>query len=371
MNIFRTLLHELENGREISLGTVVGGEQEEWIGSHVLYNCKGGTVFTDGPDKSIFTPIPEKKVGIWQMEQRGKRIEWMIEPFTPPPTLIIFGSGHIAGYLATMARFLSFRVLIVDDRPEYANPQKFTQADEIHCGPFPDIIEQIPFHSQCYAVIVTRGHRTDAVCLANLLARPIPYIGMVGSERKIRFIFELLEEQGLDPRKQANLFSPVGLDFHSETPQEIAFSILAEIQQYRSGGTGRPLSSLDQTDKVHPYDEKRMRQDIELFSVMANAMEEGKKFASLMIIHTSGHVPRGVGSRAIVWEDGRIYRTVGGGRRENEMMEIALECLKSGTTHREEVHFSGAYHDVQPVCGGRYSIFIQPFGCSLPISASG
>lgn len=361
MNIFRALINEIENGKEVWLATAVGGEGKAEIGSQILYDHTGNVLAKEGRSNWQLAHPPSKTAGVTRMYTKTGEIEVMIEPLSPPPTLVIFGSGHIAECLASMAKLLTYRVIVVDDRSEYANQHKFSQADQILCGPFEETLSKLPLHSGSYAVIVTRGHRTDAVCLSQLLTKPIPYIGMVGSKRKIRFIFKLLEEQGLNPSRCRNLYAPVGLDLHSETPQEIAFSILAELQQLRCGGTAKPLSSLEHADKVHPHDDRRMRQDLELFAVMAQAREDGRSFASITIIHSSGHVPRGVGCRAILWEDGSIHGTIGGGRRESEIMQLAQECLRKGEGQRKEVHFSGSYNDFQPVCGGRYTFFIQPY----------
>lgn len=361
MNIFQALLHEIKNGKDVWLATAVDGEVKEEIGSQTLYGHDGTVLAKEGSCHWELAPPFSRTAGVSRVHTQKGDIEVMMEPLSPPPTLVIFGSGHIAGYLASMAKLLTYRVIVVDDRSEFANPDKFSQADQIICGPFEEAIGKLSLHSGSYAVIVTRGHRTDAVCLSKLLNRPLPYIGMVGSKRKIRFIYKLLEEQGLNPSGCSKLHSPVGLDLHSETPQEIAFSILAELQQLRCGGTAKPLSSLEHADKVHPHDDRRMRQDLELFAAMAQAREEGRSFASITIIHAAGHVPRGVGSRAILWEDGSIYRTIGGGRRESEIMELAQECLRKGQIQRKEVHFSGSYDDFQPVCGGRYTFLIQPY----------
>lgn len=363
-------MNQIQDGRDVFLTTVVGGEKEEIIGCQVLYDVTGKILVSD---EQLHLPLPytgdAQTTGVHSIDVQGKRVEVMMELFSPQTTLLVFGSGHIAKYLVSIAKTLSYQVLVIDDRPEYANRDKIPFADKIFCGNFGEIMEQIPFHSQCYAVLATRGHQTDAICLSYLMNKSIPYIGMVGSKRKIRSIFSLLKERGLDPAQQSNLFAPVGLDIDSETPQEIALSILAEIQLIRFGGTGRPLSSLEKTEKVHLHDDRRMRQDLDLLTTMAKAQEEGRTFATITIIGTSGHVPRGSGSRMIVWEDGTIYRTIGGGRRESEITQLALQCLKDGKISREEVDFAGGYDSFQPVCGGRYTFFIKPYLSTIHTTA--
>ncbi|SFJ53997.1 XdhC family protein [Thermoflavimicrobium dichotomicum] len=369
MNIFRLLINEIKRGRNVFLATVVGGSIKQAIGKQILYDDVGEILAKEEPihlQLDLPHQIRAGKAGVHSVNVQGNQIKVMVEPLSPQPTLLVFGSGHIAESLVSIAKILSYQVIVIDDRSEYANQDQLPLADQIICGNFDEIMEQVPVHSQCYAVLATRSHQTDAICLSHLINQSLPYIGMVGSTRKIRSIFSLLRDRGLDPAQQTNIFAPVGLDIQSETPEEIALSILAEIQLIRFGGTGKPLSSMKKIKKVHPHDNKRMRQELDLFEAMANAWEEGRSFAAVTIIGTTGHVPRGIGSRMIVWEDGSICRTIGGGRRENEIIQMALECLKERKTYCAEADFGGSYDSFQPVCGGRFTYFIKPYVSTVP-----
>lgn len=358
MNIFRALMNEIKNNRNVTLATVVGGEWEPFIGRHILFDCSGSVLKAD-PQIAQLSYIPANHLGLHPFEFNGKEIEVMVEPIMPKPTLIIFGSGHIAEYLAQLAKVLMYHVMIVDDREQFANPSRFPQADKIWCGEVDTCVQQIPFHANCFAVVVTRGHQTDALSLQALIDKPIPYIGLVGSKRKLHFIRKMFQEKGIELSQQKNLFAPIGLDFHSETPQEIALSILAELQLFRHGGSGKPLSMLERVKKVHPHDDRRARQDPKLFEMMALAEEDNRPFVSVTIVKTEGHVPRGVGSRALIWADGSIYGTTGGGRRESEIIQLALQLLREGKNQQKSVDFRGTYDDFQPVCGGKYTFFIK------------
>jgi xanthine dehydrogenase accessory factor len=354
------LISEIYKGQDVFLATVIGGERKEAIGGQILYSFTGEVLETDAGWCFSLPQTHTLQPETFFVDIEGKRLEMLVEPFSPQATLLVFGSGHIAECLASLGKILSYQVIVIDDRPEYANEERFLAADRIYCGNFIEMMEKVPIHNQCYAVLATRGHRTDAICLSHLVTKKLPYIGMVGSKRKVRSIFSLLKDQGLCLNQQINIFAPVGLDIESETPQEIALSILAEIQLIRFGGTGMPLSSIKKSEKIHAKENRRMRQDLDILKVMAKAQEAKRDFASVTIVETTGHVPRGVGSRMIVWEDGTHYSTIGGGRRENEIKELAVQCLKEGKTYRQEVDFEGHYDSFEPVCGGRYTFFIKP-----------
>ncbi len=172
-------------------------------------------------------------------------IHVFIDVWRPPPRLIIVGAGHIAAPLASLGHLNDFQVEIVDDRPSLATQQRFPTATRIHVGPLPDIIETLPTDEETYIVLVTRGHQLDVACLLVLLDRSWAYLGMIGSQRRVRAVFQLLQaEKHVPPARLARVHAPVGLDIGAETPAEIATAIMAEIILVRKGGSGRPLREL-------------------------------------------------------------------------------------------------------------------------------
>jgi len=155
---------------------------------------------------------------------------WFVEVQHARPTLLIAGGGHIAVPLAQMAALLDFRVVVVDDRPSFANPARFPAADRVICGLFEPTLRQFPIDGDTHVVIITRGHRHDVECLLAVLDSPAAYIGMIGSRRRVRGVFELLErERGIEPARLRRVHSPIGLPIGAVTPAEIAVSILAEV----------------------------------------------------------------------------------------------------------------------------------------------
>jgi xanthine dehydrogenase accessory factor len=166
----------------------------------------------------------------------------------PPPHLIVAGAGHIAVPLAAMAHICDFAVTVLDDRPQYASRTRFPTADQVIAGPFRAELRKLrggapAFDANTYLVLVTRGHQYDVACLLEVLDDPVAYIGMIGSRRRIRAVYELLaREQGIAPHKLQRIYAPVGIDIGAQTPAEIAVAIMAEIVKVSRGGAAASLS---------------------------------------------------------------------------------------------------------------------------------
>ncbi len=173
----------------------------------------------------------------------GPTIQVYVESHHPHPDLVIVGAGHIAQPLSSMGAVMGFRVIVVDDRPDFATRERFPEADRIVRVDFRDPLADVPIHSTSYIVLVTRGHKYDFECLRHLLkteAEP-PYVGMIGSRRRVRAAFSQLQGEGLPRDRLSRVRAPVGLDIGAETPVEIAVAVMAEIVLQWRGGTGVPL----------------------------------------------------------------------------------------------------------------------------------
>ncbi len=166
--------------------------------------------------------------------ERG-HVALFVEVQPQPYHLIIAGAGHVAAPLAAMAALCDFTVTVLDDRPQYANKARFPTADRVIAGPFREELRALrggrpTFDPHTCLVLVTRGHQHDIELLLEVLDDPVAYIGMIGSKRRIRAVFDLLErERGIPRHKFERVYAPIGLDIGSQTPAEIAISILAEI----------------------------------------------------------------------------------------------------------------------------------------------
>jgi xanthine dehydrogenase accessory factor len=175
-------------------------------------------------------------------------IEVFVEVQRHRSTLIIVGAGHVALPLAQLGKMIDFEVVVLDDRPRYANQKRFPMADRVLAQPFQQTLRNWPLDNDTYIVLVTRGHSHDVECLLEVLDSPVRYIGMIGSKRRIRAVFELLEkEMGVDPARLDRIYAPIGLDIGAKSPVEIGISIIAEIINVDRGGRAISLS-----DALHP-----------------------------------------------------------------------------------------------------------------------
>lgn len=166
------------------------------------------------------------------------------ENLADAPMVILCGAGHVSYYIARYAKGVHFRVMVCDDRSEYANPQRFPDADEIVVEDVERTFDRVQVDGRSYIVIVTRGHMCDRTVLEQALRTPARYIGMIGSRRKTLTILEKLREQGI-PQEQLNrVYSPIGVSIGAVTPEEIALSIVCELVKIRRLGDESPISHM-------------------------------------------------------------------------------------------------------------------------------
>jgi xanthine dehydrogenase accessory factor len=157
----------------------------------------------------------------------------VVEPVLTTSTLYIYGAGHVSQFISNLAKTMDFTVVVIDDRGQFADRERFPEADDVVVDDFENVLKHIDNDSEAYAAVVTRGHKHDALVLEKILTRQHRYIGMIGSKRKIRIIFDYLKEKGFDPELLRSVHAPIGIDINAETPQEIALSIVAELVKVR------------------------------------------------------------------------------------------------------------------------------------------
>jgi xanthine dehydrogenase accessory factor len=171
----------------------------------------------------------------------GGTMEVYVEPVLPHPVLYIFGAGHIGQCVAALAPAIGFKVAVVDDRIKYANRDRFPAADDLYVDDWEAVFGRLPVQSSSYVLIATRGHRFDLACLRYGLTTPARYIGLLGSRRKTKLLYETLEREGVDPKAFERVYAPVGIEIGSETPEEIAISIAAELVAVKKNLDVQPL----------------------------------------------------------------------------------------------------------------------------------
>jgi len=158
-----------------------------------------------------------------------------VQSVLPLPPLFIFGAGHIAIPVAHLAELVGFRTAIIDDRPEFANAQRFPQAHQVLTATVDEAFGKLVIDAGAYVVAITRGPALDEEVVAHALRTPAKYIGMIGSKRKVATIRQLLRDRGFGEADIARIHAPIGIDIGAETVEEIALSIVAELVSVRRG----------------------------------------------------------------------------------------------------------------------------------------
>ncbi len=158
------------------------------------------------------------------------------ENFAPPPRLFIFGAGHVAQPTAAFAAAVGFSVTVLDDREEFACPQRFPQAQTRVLCDFAHALADVAILPDDSLVIMTRGHLHDRTVLRQALTTPARYVGMIGSKSKRDTLYDSLRAEGVAEESIARCHCPIGLPLGGRTPEEIGISIVAELIRHRVAG---------------------------------------------------------------------------------------------------------------------------------------
>ncbi len=186
------------------------------VGGRFLFDADGRFV-AGWPDAEVPAAIRARVDLLGERSRPGTHEGAAFLPSLPRIRLLIVGAGHVGQAVAALAAQADFDVWVVDDRHQYANAERFPAARRILVGPIEDVLGELPMTPQTYALIVTRGHGHDQEALFHLAPTAAAYVGLIGSRRKIRLIFEALREQGMPDAALARVAAPVGLDIGSQT----------------------------------------------------------------------------------------------------------------------------------------------------------
>jgi len=163
-------------------------------------------------------------------------VQVFFDLISPELKLIVCGAGHIAIPLSRFARDVGFRVTVLDDRDDFAHRARFPGCDVI-AADFAVTLRDFNMNHSTFVVVITRGHEHDADCLMEILKKETAYIGLIGSRRRVRFVLEMLEKQGIAKKRLQEVFTPIGTPIGAESPEEIALSIIAELVCVRRKGS--------------------------------------------------------------------------------------------------------------------------------------
>jgi len=254
--ILKEVLKRIDKGETIALVTVVEakGSTPREVGAKMLVNKDGliaGTIgggiteariikearqaLKDGKGRLLTYHLTREEVALDEGAICGGDMKIFIDILQPKEEVLIFGAGHIAMSLSKLAKIVGFRVTVIDERKEFANQERFPEADQIITEKMSKALNYAKITSSNYAVIVSKGHLQDEEILASVIRSSAAYIGMIGSRKKNTTVFQRLVERGISKEELNKVHAPIGIDIKAQTPEEIAVSIIAEIIQARRG----------------------------------------------------------------------------------------------------------------------------------------
>ena len=242
-----------------------------------------------------------------------------------------------------------FEVYVCDDRPAFANTARFPLAREVLCDSFESCIVRLRLMRYDYVVVITRGHVHDADCLREIFKGTQPaYLGLIGSRRRVRGLFEMLVEEGYPKEYMDRICTPIGLDIGAVTPGEIAISILAELVAYKR----LPEHS---NDGIRCCNDS----DVEL-SVIKYLAENRDPKAIVTVIETKGSTPREAGAKMAVSPLAAVTGSIGGGCSEGAVIRDAVRIIGTGRYKIVDVDLTGEVAESDGmVCGGTMRVLVE------------
>lgn len=334
------VINELDSYKDNRIATIIDGKNfgDKIIVSdgNVVYESKANSLPVELRNKMENYPLD----GLLSIDGQN----FFCETLGNEKKLIICGGGHVSVPVVKIAKMIGFHVTVIEDRIQYADNIRRTEADEVLCDDFRNALNQIRGDKDTYFVIVTRGHRYDQVCLEAILTKENVYIGMIGSRVRVKQVKEAMQEKGFNQDVLDKLYSPIGLKIGAETPEEIAVSIMAEIIQVRS-----------ESKRSGGYPKEIMK---------AILSEETKSLPKMLatIISRKGSAPRNVGTKMLIFKDGTTVGTIGGGCVEADICNKARYQLMSGdvTPKVYDVDMTGRDAEEEGmVCGGVVKILLE------------
>lgn len=228
----------------------IKGEVATSIASR-LYLHADGTVKSDIGNRQLaaylqqdaYQVLTKGKTRVVSYSLESGSAEVSIEAIAPPVPLLVFGAGYDAVPVVQLAKQLGWHVTVIDRRPVYATRDRFPHADEIIVCHSKELPTKLNLNPQMVAVVLTHNYLSDRTLLQTLLPSPIRYLGLLGSKRRTQQLLEDLRIEGINPSENQlqRLYAPVGLDIGAETAEEIALSIIAEIQAVLAQRSGNHL----------------------------------------------------------------------------------------------------------------------------------
>ena len=356
-DVYRSLQRELENGKKAVVITVIDereGKRESLHNKTILTEEQ-----LDIPNAlhNLDTKTDNKarfalKTGILQYFKTSNNVSVLIEPYFPKPHLIVLGGGNIAKPLVEFGSKVGFLVTVVDDRPMFANRDRFPDAEKIIFESFSHCFEQFQLTEYSFVVIVTREHRHDLDCLKQALNYKTAYIGLIGSKRSVNHVKGQLLNEGYPDELINKINAPIGLKIGAITPEEIAISIIAQVIRCRRSES----KSEDNASAKANWPEL----DSSVLKELSKEMGDPK--ALVTIVATKGPVPGKTGTKMLVWPYGMTMGSIGGGYAEGEVINAAWQIIGSGGAKIHDINMAGQIAEEEGmVCGGVMQVLIEDY----------
>ena len=351
MAVYKIIAEEIAAGRKAALATIIdccgstdlSGDRVIISEGKILYNSIAQRYSAEVEAEALSQCEKGQSTVVNARLDQNNTCRLFVHIYNPSPRLIILGGGHVGQALCKMASLLDFEIVIIDDRPSFANQAVLPDAGQIICEPFEKGLDRVKLSLHDYIVIVTRGHQHDRLCLEKALPGQFAYLGMIGSKKRVKAQLQELAEAGYSKEQLESVYSPIGLPIGAVTEAEIALSILAEITRVRRSD-----------NRGEEVQEKVMRELISL-------EETGDRAVLATIIEARGSTPRKKGSQMIVYPGGHLVGTIGGGCAEADVRRQAMLSMDRGKSQLISLDLDAdAAAEQGMACGGKMEIFLEP-----------
>jgi xanthine dehydrogenase accessory factor len=350
MGIYKMINQFLSNGKPVALITVLESNANQALTGMKLLISADKIVYSDLPDALT----PQIVAAVDDLVKAGKstsatvkidtedQLELFVHAFLPAPRLIIFGGGHVGAALCRAAAQLDFEIIVIDDRPSFATQKAHPQAHQVICESYERAFNLLTPSAADYIVIVTRGHQHDRLCLEKSLEREAAYVGMIGSRHRVAAQLKDMTANGFSAADLEKVHSPIGLSIGAITESEIAISILAEVIGVRRAGNSNEAAA------------------VVVLQQLMRIEQEQERAVLVTMISSKGSTPRKTGSQMIVYPDGLLTGTIGGGCSEAEARREALLCFDQEKSGRVKLRLTAdAAAEEGMACGGIMELYFE------------
>lgn len=251
LELYEEMVRLARRGEPFALATVVahGGSSPRKAGTKMLVRSDGSTLGSVGGGRVEQETVSAARDALADSEPRtlgftlteeygyacGGSMTLFVEPQGKRPLLVMFGAGHVGRAVTALAHGCGFRVVVVDERPDWAVPALLPGSDEVLCLPMGEVFSKLHLDSESYVVIATPGHVHDFAAVRGCLSTEAGFIGLLGSRRKKETLLKALKEEGFSDSQRERIVTPVGLSIGAQTPEEIAVSIVGQLISRCSG----------------------------------------------------------------------------------------------------------------------------------------